>query len=318
MRSFDPKKMTMPEMYAVMQSGISPRPIALVSTLSKDGVLNLSPFSFFNCFGLNPPMVAFGPGRRARDGTLKDTYYNLTATHECVIQAVTHAMVEQVNLASAEYPSSVDEFIKSGLTPIASTIVKPPRVKESPFQMECVLKNMIALGDEKGSGNLALCEVVAIHVADDVWTDDKINPHALDLVARMGYDFYCRASGESVFDLPKPSKIGMGFDGLPAAMKLSHVFTANNLARFAMSEKMPDAAEVSAFLAELEPMPEASESLLLRFQRRQDYRSMLRTALALKKAAHPKAQTLIEKSAKCAVENNDLDFAWKAALAAAR
>ncbi len=192
---------------ALLVGGVSPRPIALVSTLSKDGINNLAPFSFFNAFGSNPPMVAFCPARRTRDGTLKDTYHNLMATKECVIQAVTYSMVKQVNITSAEWPPEVSEFEKSGLTPIPSHIVKPKRVKESPFQMECRLKQMISFGEGKGSGNIAICEVLLFHIAEKVLKDGLIYPPFLDVVGRCGGVFYTRASGDALFELPQPKGI---------------------------------------------------------------------------------------------------------------
>src|SRR3989344_4144957 len=185
-------------MLEILTGGVEPRPIALVSTVSKDGSRNLAPFSFFNAFGSNPPTVVFSPARKTRDGTLKDTYNNLIETKECVIQAVTYTMVEKVNVTSAEFPPTVDEFTQSGLTPIDSHVVKPPRVKESPFQMECILKQMVPLGEKPGSGNLAICEVVMFHIAKSVYKNGIIHPELLDLVARCGGHFYSRAKGDSL------------------------------------------------------------------------------------------------------------------------
>lgn len=207
MKTFDVAGLTIPQKMLLFQAGIAPRPIAFVSTISADGINNLAPFSFFNIFGVNPVIVGFSPSRRGRDGTLKDTYNNLMATKECVIQVVTHALVHKSNLASKEFPASVDEFKETGLTPIASELVKPFRVKESPFQMECRLNQMIPLGNGPGSGNLALCEVLKLHVSEAVMSEGnahQIDPHKLDLVARMGQDFYARASGAAVFAVKKP------------------------------------------------------------------------------------------------------------------
>ena len=198
------KDLSPQETLALLTSGVAPRPIALVSTISKKGVLNLAPFSFFNAFGSNPPVVVFSPARRGRNGTTKDTYNNLVETKECVVQVVTHKIVEKVNMTSAEFPPEVDEFKESGLTPIASEIVKPPRVKESPFQMECRLLNMLSIGTGKGSGNLAICEVLLFHIDEVLYENGKIHPNKIDLVGRNGGDFYTRAQGSALFELPKP------------------------------------------------------------------------------------------------------------------
>ncbi|MCU0365413.1 MAG: flavin reductase family protein [Ignavibacteriaceae bacterium] len=212
MLHYEPKNLTVLEVHKLLLGGVAPRPIALVSTISKDGINNLSPFSFFNAFGANPPVVAFSPSRRGKDATLKDTYNNLIAVKECVIQAVTHSMVEQVSLASAEYAPDVDEFIKSGLTPIDSDIVKPKRVKESPFQMECQLMEIKSFGEGGASANLAVCEVVKFHVAEELFTNGIIDPLKIDLVARMSGDFYTRA-GSGVFVVEKPiGKKCIGYD----------------------------------------------------------------------------------------------------------
>ena len=165
---YSPADLSVPEFHRLLLGGVGPRPIALVSTLSEDGKRNLSPFSFFNAFGANPPTVAFSPARRGRDGSLKDTYNNIKSSKECVINAVTYPMVEQISLASTEYETGVDEFIKSGLTALESDLVKPQRVKESPFQMECKLVELKSYGESGGSANLAICEVLKIHVSEDI------------------------------------------------------------------------------------------------------------------------------------------------------
>ena len=204
MKSLFAKDLSPKDTLEILTGGVGPRPIALVSTLSQDGKRNLAPFSFFNAFGSNPPIVAFSPARKTRDGGLKDTYNNLIQTKECVVQVVTYAMAKQVNICSAEFAPGVDEFIESGLTPIDSLKVKPPRVKESPFQMECVLKQMVPLGEKPGSGNLAICEVLVFHISESVYKDGIIHPELLDLVARNGGHFYTRASGKALFELEKP------------------------------------------------------------------------------------------------------------------
>ena len=319
MLHYEPKDISFPEFHKLLLGGVGPRPIALVSTLSADGQNNLSPFSFFNAFGVNPPMIAFSPARRGKDATLKDTYNNLIATNECVIQSVTYSMVEQISLASTEYPSEVDEFIKSGLTPVDSEIVKPKRVKESPFQMECKLVEMKSYGESGGSANIAICEVLKIHVAEDIFTNGIIDPKKIDLVARMSGNFYCRANGEAIFEVEKPiAKQGIGYDQLPDFIKESHVFTANNLAKFANVESIPEEISVKEFITEVGKEKnegfEQSEEAFYRYQRLSNYKYMMKTALQFLNEDHPKAKYFIELTAKCALENNDTDYAWKVIL----
>jgi len=304
----------------LLTSGVAPRPIALVATMSENNLPNLAPFSFFNTFGANPPMVAFSPSTRGRDGTRKDTYHNLKREKECTIQVVTFAMVEQVNLASTEYETGVDEFIKSGLTPIPSDLVRPPRVKESPFQMECVLEREVSLGDGKGSGNLMICRVLKFHVAEEVYGEKGIDPRRMDLVGRMGANYYTRASGDAVFEVAKPLLTkGMGYDGLPQHIKDSHVLSANNLAKLAGAETVPTGAEVAELIASVEgevciDSDGDSLSVFERYRRLGDYRRMLSIGVQLKRQGHPRARQAIELSAKEALEQNDRDFAWKALL----
>jgi flavin reductase (DIM6/NTAB) family NADH-FMN oxidoreductase RutF len=228
---------------ALLTGGVAPRPIALVSTRSADGVRNLAPFSFFNAFGSNPPMVAFAPNRRGRDGTLKHTYLNAAATGEFVIAAVTWAMVQQMNVSSAEYPDGVDEFVKSGLTPREARLVKPALVEESPFQMECRLHQCLELGAGPGSGLLMVGEVLAFHVREDCFKDGILHPDLLDLVGRNGGSFYTRASGAALFELPKPAGRPLGFDALPEVLKASGILSGNDLGRLANCAVLPDLAQ---------------------------------------------------------------------------
>ena len=247
-KTFDPTDGTVREVHHLLLGGVAPRPIALVSTISVEGVRNLSPFSFFNAFGANPPTVAFSPSRRGRDGSFKDTYNNLIATGECVIHAVTYDMVHQASLASTEYPPDIDEFIKAGFTPVDSTKVKPSRVLESPFAMECRLKQMLPLGEGKASGNLAICEVILFHIAADVLTDGVIVPEHIDLVGRNSVNYYTRASGSAIFEVAKPmGGTGIGYDALPDFIRNSSVLSANDLTRLANSERMPSNDELAAF-----------------------------------------------------------------------
>jgi len=227
-------------------------------------------------------------------------------------------MVEQVSLSSTEYPYEVDEFIKSGLTPIDSEIVKPKRVKESPFQMECILKEMNSYGQEGGSANMAICEVVKFHVANDIFANGIIDPVKIDLVARMSANFYSRASS-GVFEIEKPiSKKCIGYDQLPEDFKSSEIYTANNLARFANSEEIPSKQDVESFIRELLENDvesfEATVESFEKFNNDKDHVGMLKTAIILELKDSNRKKTFIELSAKCALENSNIDFAWKAAL----
>ena len=240
--TFLPADLSPIETNALLCGGVAPRPIALASTLSADGVRNLSPFSFFNAFGSNPPTVAFAPNRRGRDGSVKHTYLNAVATGEFVIAAVSHAMLHPMNVASAEWPDGVDEFPKCGLTPVPARFVKPALVGESPFQMECVLKQVVELGDGPGSGLMLIGEVRAFHVREDCFVEGVLHPDALDLVGRNGGAFYTRASGAAVFQVPKPSGRPLGYDALPEVLKASRILTGNDLGQLANSPGLPDLA----------------------------------------------------------------------------
>lgn len=228
------------ETNALLCGGVAPRPIALASTVSAEGLRNLSPFSFFNAFGSNPPTVAFAPNRRGRDGTVKHTYLNAAAVGEFVIAAVSHAMLHQMNVASAEWPDGVDEFPKCGLTPVPALHVKPALVGESPFQMECRLQQVVELGKGPGSGLMLIGEVLAFHVREDCFVDGILHPDALDLVGRNGGAFYTRASGRAVFQVPKPAGKPLGYDALPEALKQSRILTGNDLGLLANSPALPD------------------------------------------------------------------------------
>jgi flavin reductase (DIM6/NTAB) family NADH-FMN oxidoreductase RutF len=318
MLHYEPKDLSVPEVHRLLLGGVAPRPIALVSTISKDGINNLSPFSFFNAFGANPPIVAFSPSRRGKDATLKDTYNNLIATKECVIQVVTHLMVEQVSLASAEFPPEYDEFNKSGLTPVESDLVKPKRVKESPFQMECKVLEIKNFGDGGASANLAICEVLKFHVAEDIFTNGIIDPNKIDLVARMSGDFYSRAAS-GVFVVEKPiGKKCIGYDRVPKHIRESEIYSANDLGKFGNSESIPDNNEVQEFIKKIKEESleqfEPGYDAFLRYQRLSDYKRMLKAALKLSE----NQKRNIELAAKCALQNNDMDYAWKAALYVAK
>lgn len=233
-------------LHAYLLGSVAPRPICFASTIDEDGNPNLSPFSFFNVFGSKPPILIFSPARRVRDNTTKHSLQNAMATKEVVINIVNYDIVQQMNLASCEYPAGVNEFVKAGLTPIPSDMVKPFRVKESPVQLECKVNQVIETGHEGGAANLIICEVLCMHIDDHVLDDDgKINPHKIDLVARMGGDYYCRASGPAVFEVPKPNaQLGVGIDALPASIRNSHVLTGNHLGILGNSTSIPVVDEV--------------------------------------------------------------------------
>lgn len=250
MISFNPKDKTVPELMNYLQAGVAPRPIAFASTVDKDGNANLSPFSFFNIFGSNPPTLIFSPARRVRDNTIKHTLENVKEVPEVVINVVNFAMVQQASLSSTEYAKGVNEFLKAGFTPLESETVRPFRVKESPMQMECEVKQIIETGDGGGAGNLIICEIKRVHISEDV-LDEKgqIDQHKIDLVARLGGNWYARASGNALFEVAKPlTTLGIGVDALPQSIRLSSVLTGNDLGRLGNVERLPDADEVSDFI----------------------------------------------------------------------
>jgi flavin reductase (DIM6/NTAB) family NADH-FMN oxidoreductase RutF len=314
MLHYEPKDLSVPEVHRLLLGGVAPRPIALASTISKDGINNLSPFSFFNAFGANPPIVAFSPSRRGRDASLKDTYNNLVETREVVIQVVTYSMVEQISLASAEYPSDIDEFLKSGLTPVASDLVKPKRVKESPFQMECKVLEIRSFGKAGASANIAICEVLKFHVAEDLFTNRIIDPMKIDLVARMSGRFYSRAAN-GIFSIEQPlGKKCIGYDLIPKIIRNSEIYSANDLGKFGNAESIPSAEEVEAFVQKIvdEKVEEFEEGIeaFFRYQRLNDYKNMFKSALGIKE----NKKRYFELCVKSALQKKDMDFAWKAAL----
>lgn len=323
MKHIIPGESSVPEIQRLLQGGIGPRPIALVSTISNDGINNLSPFSFYNVFGANPPVIGFSPSRRGRDGSLKDTYLNLVDSKECVVQAVTYSMVEQVSLSSTEYERGVDEFIKSGLTPIDSDLVKPKRVKESPFQMECKLLNMMSYGDGGASANLAICEVVKFHINEEIFVNGLIHPNKIDLVARMSGDFYCRAFGDNIFEVEKPLlKKGIGYDMIPDFIKQSNIYSANNLGKFGNIESMPSEKEVSDYIEEVKQSSviefDQLKSSFDDYRNRKDFYRMLQLILVDSTLHSSTKKKLIEETAKVALESNHTQIAWKIALFAGR
>jgi len=251
-KTIDPQDVKTAEVHALLLGAIAPRPIAFASTTDLEGNVNLSPFSFFNVFSAKPPILVFSPARRVRDNTSKHTLENVLATKEVVINIANYEIVEQMSLASTEYDRGINEFVKSGLTPEASVLVAPPRVQEAPVSFECKVNDVISLGPEGGAGNLVICEVLLIHINEAILDENgKIDPYKLDAVARMGGDYYLRANGDCIFELPKPVKNrGIGIDQLPAHIRNSSILTGNNLARLGNSETIPTAAEVEAYQAE--------------------------------------------------------------------
>lgn len=244
MPSFSPEELITRERHRILLGAVGPRPIALVSTVDEFGNPNLSPFSFFNIFSSNPPTVIFSPARRVRDNTTKDTLHNALREQEVVVNVVNYDLVQQVNLSSAEYPSHVDEFIKSGLTPVPSELVAPPRVAESPVSLECIVKDVVALGEEGGAGNLVICEIKKIHCAAHVMSDEGgLDQEALDLVGRMGKNWWVRASGDALFSVGAP-KVGIGVDQIPMVICSSTVLTGNDLGLLGGVTVLPTEEEI--------------------------------------------------------------------------
>lgn len=231
-----------------MQYAIAPRPICFATTIDQEGNINLSPFSFFNMFSTNPPLCIFSPARRVRDNTTKHTLENVLEVKECVINMVNYPMVQQMSLASTEYAKGINEFDKSGFTMLPSDLVKPPRVAEAPVQMECVVREVIHLGDQPGAGNLILAEVKLIHIKEEILDEDgRIDQAKIDLVARLGGDWYCRVTADNLFKVAKPlTTLGIGVDALPKAVRNSKVLTGNDLGMLGNIEQLPSADEIDA------------------------------------------------------------------------
>ena len=251
MISIDPKEVPTAKLHGYLQSAVGPRPIAFASTIDKNGIPNLSPFSFFNVFSANPPILIFSPSRRVRDNTIKHTLINAEMTREVVINVVNYAIVQQASLSSTEYGEGVNEFYKAGLTMVPSDIVKPYRVKESPVQFECRVNEIISLGTEGGAGNLILCEVLKLHIDEDVLdANGVIDQHKIDLVSRLGGNWYSR-SNMGLFEVEKPlTTLGIGVDAIPDFVKQCGVFDGNDLGKLGNTETLPDAEEINIFVKE--------------------------------------------------------------------
>jgi flavin reductase (DIM6/NTAB) family NADH-FMN oxidoreductase RutF len=249
MISIEPHEVSGVQLQSYLQSSVGPRPIAFASTVDANGVPNLSPFSFFNVFSSNPPILIFSPARRVRNNTVKHTLLNVEATREVVISVVNYDIVQQVSLASTEYGDGVNEFVKSGLTMLASDLVKPFRVQESPVQFECKVNEIISLGTEGGAGNLVICEVIKLHISEDVLDKNgAIDQYKIDLVSRMGGNWYSRAN-KGLFEVPKPlTTLGIGVDKIPEFIRKSPVFSGNDLGMLGNVESLPTKEEINIFV----------------------------------------------------------------------
>jgi flavin reductase (DIM6/NTAB) family NADH-FMN oxidoreductase RutF len=289
MLSLDPKELTVQRLHQLLLGAIGPRPIAFASTLDQEGNANLAPFSFFNVFSANPPILVFSPARSGRTGQSKDTFNNAKAVPEVVINVVNYNMVHQMSLASSPYAPGVDEFVKAGFTALASQKVEPFRVAEAPVQFECKVQQIIELGHEGGAGNLIICEVVQMHIHEDLLNENGlIDQHKIDLVARMGGDWYCRANTESMFEIKKPiTTCGIGYDALPQDIKNSQLLSANDLGQLAGIEELPNETDVNEYkLLELSTL----------------FLDLEHDATALEQALHQRAHELLAQ--------NQLEEAW--------
>ena len=289
MKSINPKEIEIPKLHRYLLGSIGPRPIAFASTIDSKGNINLAPFSFFNVFSANPPIMIFSPARSGRTNESKDTYNNVKEVPEVVINVVTHEMVHQMSLASSPYDSDVSEFEKAGFTSLASDMITPPRVKESPVQFECKVNEVIELGDQGGAGNLIICEVLRIHLKESLLDQNEmIDQHKIDLVSRMGGNWYCRADKNSMFEIQKPiTTCGIGFDSLPKDIRNSSILSGNDLGQLAGIEQLPNETDVNEY-----KLLELSELFL----------SLEEDAVQLEIEIHKRAQDLLKR--------NLLEEAW--------
>ncbi len=289
MISITPSEISTMQLQGYLQSAVAPRPIAFASTVDENGNPNLSPFSFFNIFSANPPILVFSPARKFRDNTMKHTLINCENTREVVINVVNFDMVQQMSLSSTEYPDGVNEFEKAGFTQIPSMVVKPYRVAESPIQMECKVNEIIALGTEGGAGNLIICEVIKIHINKNILDEEgKINQHKIDLVSRLGNNWYSRAN-LGLFEVEKPlTTLGIGVDAIPNFIKENPIFNGNDLGKLGNVENLPNLEEINIFVAE---------------------------NLSLKEILNSEDDAKIYNKAKEFLNNNNALSAWKVLLA---
>lgn len=293
MKRIVPTDLAVPEFHQLLLGAVGPRPIAFASTVSASGHVNLSPFSFFNVFSANPPILVFSPARRVRGNTTKHTLENVLEVPEVVINVVNFAMTEQMSLASTEYPKGINEFTKSGFTELASERVKPPRVKESPVQFECKVNEVISLGEDGGAGNLIICQVLMMHVHPAILNEEgKIDPFKIDLVSRMGGDWYCRAQGDALFEVAKPlRKMGIGVDAIPKPIRESFLLDGNDLGKLGNVEVLPSMESVEHFAHD---------------QRIQEILNNSSDGLEAREKLHEFAKSLLDKG--------DVENAWKALL----
>ena len=289
MLSFEPHTLSPSQLQDYLQSTVAPRPIAFASTVDINGTPNLSPFSFFNVFSSNPPILVFSPARRVRNNTTKHTLENCQATKQVVINVVNYDLVQQVSLSSTEYPEGINEFLKSGLTMLPSDIVKPYRVAESPVQMECLVNEIIPLGNQGGAGNLIICEIVKIHIQESVLDEkNRIDQSKIDLVSRLGGNWYSR-SNQGLFEVEKPlTSLGIGVDQIPEFIKKSKVFDGNDLGKLGNVESLPTREEITIFV-------------------KQNF--------AVKGVLSSDDDLKIQQTAKEFLNNNDALSAWKVLLA---
>lgn len=289
MLTIDPKEVGTGKLHQYLLGAIGPRPIAFASTVDAEGRPNLSPFSFFNVFGANPPTLIFSPARRGRDNTVKHTYNNVKAVDEVVINIVNYSIVQQMSLSSSEYAEGVNEFEKAGFTMLKSDLVKPFRVAESPVQFECKVKQVVETGQKGGAGNLVICEVLKMHIEKDILDENgTIDQHKIDQVARMGGNWYTRAK-LGMFEVEKPlSTLGMGIDAIPLEIRESKVLTGNDLGKLGNVEILPEKEEISAFIAKNKDLAELINTKNI-------------------KEIHSRAQLFLEE--------NNTDAAWKLLLA---
>ena len=289
MISIEPKDISSAKLQGYLQSAVGPRPIAFASTIDKNGKPNLSPFSFFNVFSANPPILIFSPARRVRDNSIKHTLINAEATGEVVINVVNFDMVQQTSLSSTEYADGVNEFLKAGFSAIPSDIVKPYRVAQSPVQFECKVNQIISMGNQGGAGNLVICEVVKIHINESVMDNNgNIDPYKIDLVSRMGGNWYSRAN-QGLFEVVKPlTTLGIGVDQIPDFIKESSIFDGNDLGKLGNIEALPTTEEINTFVNKNFAVKGvlSSDDILKKFQKAKEY-----------------------------LDKNDVDSAWKVLLA---
>ena len=293
MLSLNPNDLETPKLHHYLLGSVGPRPIAFASTIDSEGNANLAPFSFFNVFSANPPILIFSPARSGRTNTTKDTYNNVKTNPEVVINIVNYEIVHQMSLASSPYPAGTSEFIKSGLTPVASETIRPYRVEESPVQFECKVNEVIELGENGGAGNLVICEVTRIHIDEAVLdSNNMIDQKKIDLVSRMGGNWYCRADQHAMFEIKKPiTSCGIGYDQLPKDIIESKLLSPNDLGFLAGIESLPNETEVNEF-----KLLELSEIFIL----------LEDDQVALEEALHEKAKELINEQ--------KLEEAWKCLL----